>query len=603
MLVYSVMEDMSIFLYDFSLQISEFCGIIIMQNVYLGGLRLKKYLREEYPRPQFMRKNWMNLNGIWQFELDNGKSGFDRGFANIGKNLSAQINVPFCPQSKLSGVEYMDFIFGAWYKRSFKLKNVNDYRTVLHFGAVDYKAKVFINGINVGEHIGGFTSFEIDISNYITNGENEIAVYAEDDERTFKRPIGKQAPFYKPKGARYTRTTGIWQTVWLEFTPKRFIEWVKYYPDVENSSVTIEVKTSHSGALLTKISYDDKQIALNNCLMNGGIKRFTVNLSEKHLWEIGKGRLYDVEFEFGEDKVKSYFGLREVNFDGMKFMLNGKSVFQRLVLDQGFYPEGIYTAPNDSDFKRDIELALACGFNGARLHQKIFEERFLYYCDKMGYIVWGEFPDWGLECDDEKDIYILLPQWLEAMKRDFNHPSIVIWCPTNEKYRQSKSFMKMLYAATKNYDSTRPCVDASGNAHTKTDIFDFHDYNQDVEKFKEFYNSFEKGTPIEDFEFKIMPYNGEPVMVSEYGGARWSSDEKDSWGYGNAPKTKEEFYERFEGLTSALMNNKCISGICYTQLYDVEQEQNGLYSYERIPKFDCDRFKKILQQKAAIEDE
>lgn len=558
--------------------------------------------RQEHPKPQFERKKWLNLNGKWQFELDNSKSGFDRGLANVGKTLSGEIIVPFCPQSKLSGIGHKDFILGAWYKRDFEIENSKQNRTVLHFGASDYKTVVFINSKRVGEHIGGFTSFEFDISGYIVDGTNEIAIMVEDDERTGERPIGKQSPFYNPKGAKYSRTTGIWQTVWLEFTPFEYIEWVKYYPDVMNTAVTLEVKTSKTGRLLTEITYEGKNVAEAQTEVSGAITRFTLNLSEKHLWEIGNGRLYDVKLSFGGDEVISYFGLREVAFEGMRFMLNGKSVFQRLVLDQGFYPDGIYTAPDDSCFEKDIKLALDCGFNGARLHQKVFEERFLYYCDKYGYIVWGEFADWGLNCSKQEDIYILLPQWLEQVSRDFNHPSIITWCPTNEKYSQSKLFMEMLYCITKAVDPTRPCIDASGNSHTKTDVFDIHDYNQDVKSFAEFYGELDDSGRLENFPFKIMPYNNEPIMVSEYGGAKWSNENGCVWGYGNAPQTEEEFYERFEGLTEVLMNNKYISGICYTQLYDVEQEQNGLYTYDRAPKFNTERFKKVLERKARIED-
>lgn len=563
---------------------------------------MEKILRQDYPKPQFKRKKWINLNGKWQFEFDNSRSGIDRGLANLGKDLSDEINVPFCPQSRLSGIEHKDFILGAWYKRTIDIKNTDSCRTVLHLGAVDYKAIVFVNGKEVGEHIGGFTSFEFDISDYVADGKNEIAIYAEDDERTNDRPIGKQAPFYTPKGAKYSRTTGIWQTVWLEFTPDKYIEWVKFYPDVKNTAVTIEAKTSHSGKLLTEISYDGKSVAVGEIDTDGDIRRFTLKLAEEHLWEIGNGRLYDVKFRFNDDEVESYFGLREVSFDGMRFMLNGKSVFQRLVLDQGFYPDGIYTAPDDGCFERDIKLSLACGFNGARLHQKIFEERFLYYCDKYGYMVWGEFADWGLNCSNENDLYVLLPQWLEAVNRDFNHPSIITWCPTNEKYAQSKTLMAMLYGITKSIDITRPCVDASGNAHTKTDIFDIHDYNQDVRAFTEFYSRLEDSKKIEDFPFKVTPYGGEPIMISEYGGAKWSNENGMVWGYGDAPKSEAEFYERFEGLTTAIMNNRYISGLCYTQLYDVEQEQNGLYTYDRKAKFDCEKFKKILERKAAIEN-
>ena len=333
---------------------------------------------------------------------------------------------------------------------------------------------------------------------------------------------------------------------------------------------------------------------------------FTVPLNEKHLWEVGKGNLYDVEFTFGEDKVSSYFGLREVRLDGHKFLINGKSVFQRLVLDQGFYPDGIYTAPTDSDLVRDIELSLAVGFNGARLHEKIFEERFLYHADKMGYIVWGEYPDWGLDPSYADNIYAILPEWLEEVKRDFNHPSIVGWCPHNETHdkngrKQFDESISLVYDVTKAIDTTRPCIDSSGWFHVKTDIFCVHDYEQDPVKFKENYDKLMTEGQLHNVLWRRQQYRGEATFVSEYGGIKWSSEEG-GWGYGNGPKTLDEFYDRFKGLTDALLDNYEMFALCYTQLTDVEQEQNGLYTYDRAPKFDCKKLYDVMTRKAAIED-
>lgn len=566
--------------------------------------------RTEYPRPQFERTEWTNLNGKWQFEFDMGRSGISRGLHNIEHQLSGEIIVPFCPQSKLSGIEYVDFIYGAWYKRQFHVDHTSEKRTVLHFGAVDYKATVYVNGERVGEHVGGYTSFEFDISAYVKDGENQLAVFVEDDERDSSIPSGKQSARYESYGCSYTRTIGIWQTVWLEFTPKEYIEWVKYYPDYKNGAVTIEAKLCGAGELGIEISYDGRTAASEKICGCDNVVRTTMELSEIQLWEVGCGRLYDVNLSFHADSVKSYFGLREIGIEGKKVTINGKSVFQRLVLDQGFYPDGIYTAPSDEALQKDIKLSMECGFNGARLHQKVFEERFLYHCDRLGYIVWGEYGDWGMDTKKPENIYSFLMQWIETIERDFNHPAIITWCPHNESdLNDYCPSILMPYVITKKLDNTRPCVDTSGWKHIKTDIFDLHDYSADGAQMKKNYAKFDLDGKMEPplnirYDGIVIPqeYHGEPVIISECGGARWTDEKSTSWGYGDDPKTEDEFVARFEALVDALISNGSIAGMCYTQLTDVEQEKNGLYYYDRTPKFNCDRFKKILQRKAKIEE-
>ena len=331
----------------------------------------------------------------------------------------------------------------------------------------------------------------------------------------------------------------------------------------------------------------------------------------KHLWELGAGRLYDLELSFGEDLVNGYFGLRSVRMDGMKFLLNGKSVFQRLVLDQGFYPDGIYTAPAEEALVRDIQISLDAGFNGARLHEKAFEPRFLYHCDRMGYMVWGEHANWNLDVSGYESIEHFLPEWMELVERDINHPAIVGWCPLNETWdfegrQQCNDMLALVYNVTKRLDPTRPCIDTSGNYHVITDIFDVHDYDQNPETFKARYDELaQKGTFDVGYNCgkDRHVYKGEPVFVSEYGGIKWEIDGGVvGWGYGDGPKTEEEFISRYRGLTKALLDNPKLFGFCYTQLYDVEQEKNGLYTYGRAPKFDMNIFKQINTTKAAIED-
>ena len=339
----------------------------------------------------------------------------------------------------------------------------------------------------------------------------------------------------------------------------------------------------------------------------------SIQLKEKHLWEVGKGRLYDLTLTYGEDTVQSYFGLRSVALDGYRFLLNGKCVFLRTVLDQGYYPDGIYTAPSEQDLIKDIQIAFDAGFNGARLHQKVFEPRFLYHCDKMGYLVWGEYANWGLDHTELHALPTILREWMEVIERDFNHPSIIGWCPFNETWningkKQNDEVIEMTYRYTKAVDTTRPCIDASGNFHVITDIYDFHDYCQRTDLFEGYLKKLEE----EDIVYcqvarKSMykgrqSYQGGAVFISEYGGIKWDVEKDGSgWGYGDAPKNEEEFISRYRGLTEAILRNRKIMGLCYTQLYDVEQEKNGLYTYERVPKFDMTIFKAINSQKAAIE--
>ena len=571
--------------------------------------------RPEYPKPQFERENWLNLNGVWQFEIDNGRSGIARGLAEADAKLSDQILVPFCPESKLSGIEHTDFMYGVWYKRTVTLTEQQcAQRVVLHFGAVDYTANVFVSGKKVGTHKGGYISFAMDITEFVTPGENVITVFAEDDTRSGTIPKGKQAHHYHSSGCNYTRTTGIWQTVWIEFTPKSYIKSFKFYPDYKKGEVTVFVELCGKGDFTANITYEGKPMASFCETDTQGRLQFTLSLEEIHLWEIGKGRLYDVAFTFGEDAVKSYFGLRNVELRGQKFLLNGKSVFQRTVLDQGFYPDGIYTAPSDEDLKNDILLSLACGFNGARPHEKIFEERYFYHADKLGYITWGEYPDWGLNYNKAENIHNIMPEWLEEIERDFNHPSIVGWCPRNEVWNTwwgepHRTSLALLYDVTKAVDPTRPCIDVSGGFHVKTDIYDVHEYCQNGGGLHYRYDGIKDGVMTEHpWHENQIPYTGGPVFLSEYGGIAWfakcdeDNDPKKAWGYGNGPKTEEEFIARFTELTEALMENPGLMGLCYTQLTDVEQEQNGLYTYDRIPKFDPEIFKKVLSKKAAIED-
>lgn len=567
--------------------------------------------RAEYPRPQFVRDGWMNLNGIWQFEIDQGMSGRARGL--VETPLKDEILVPFCPESKLSGVHHTDFMACVWYRRTFTLPEAaQGKRVILHFGAVDYRTEVWVNGVSVGVHEGGYVSFSFEITKALKSGENVIVVCAEDDVKSGLQPSGKQCELYASYGCMYTRTTGIWQTVWLEWVNEQYISSVKLTPDAVNNTLSIEAEVEgglKGVTLCAQASFEGKDSGSVKAQGLGRVIRATLNLTEAHYWNVGEPNLYDLKLTLVKDGAQvdtldSYFGLRTVAFDGMKFTINGKPVFMRLVLDQGFYPDGIYTAPTDADLKRDIELSLAMGFNGARLHEKVFEARFLYWADHMGYICWGEMANWGLDHSKIAGLSPFLKEWLQAVKRDYSAPSIIGWCPFNETWdqnghRQDDEVLRCVYRATKALDSSRPVIDTSGNFHVETDIFDVHDYEQNPEKFSE---SYKAGTaPITDRFSDRQHYAGQPVFVSEYGGIWWQPGNEAGWGYGERPKSEEEFLARYKGLTEVLLNNPDHCGFCYTQLTDVEQEVNGLYTYERVPKFDPEIISAINRQKAACE--
>lgn len=575
-----------------------------------------------HPDPQFERNEWHSLNGEWDFGFMKAKRGFrfsqNGAFAEKIRHRNdfpCKIRVPYCIESKLSGIGYTGFVNAVWYRKSIRLDK-GEKRIVLHIGAADYLTTVLVNGGCAGRHEGGYTSFSFDITELAKNGENEIFILCEDDVRNPLVPSGKQSERKNSYACSYTRTTGIWQSVYIEYVPQTHIKHFKVYPDEKQGSAAIAFDLQGAGRLKCEAYFGGAKVgeavcenACTGCILQ-------LKLSEKHLWEAGNGRLYRLKLTFGEDVVFSYFGLRGIRLDERRFLLNGKSVFQRLVLDQGYYKKGIYTAESDDEMIKDIELSLSVGFNGARLHQKVFDPRFLYYCDLYGYLVWGEYANWGLDYSSPESLAVFLPQWLEAVRRDFNHPSVIGWCPFNETwdYRGRKQYdplLKTVYEVTKLTDPTRPCIDTSGNFHVKTDIYDVHDYRFSADEFKRSYDRLAVDGTLYEHVLKDNPgrqkYGGEPVFISEYGGIKWESDKSvKSWGYGKDVKSENEFAARYAGLTCAITSNPCILGFCYTQLYDVEQEQNGLFTYERKPKFSKSAYEKIKAANtsaAAIEEE
>lgn len=567
--------------------------------------------RPEHPNPQFKREHWATLNGIWDFHLDLSVSGKDQKIYENPQSdyFDAFISVPFCPESKESGIGFTDFIPCCWYRRTITVTadDLNN-DVLLHFGAVDYHATIYINGIEIGSHSGGYASFHFEISRYLHAGDNELIVCVEDDVRSNRQPAGKQSTHYESFSCSYTRTTGIWQTVWLEFVPKSRILDVTYCANVAAGTISITATTTGKGTLTARASFEGRSCGSASVKSDNNVAIAVINLSEKHVWSPGHGNLYDLELIFNEDRVISYCGLREVRTEGNRFLINGEPVFQRLVLDQGFYPTGVYTAPDAHDLERDIILSMQAGFNGARLHEKAFEPLFLYYCDKHGYIVWGEMGNWQLDISSNKSYAAFIPEWMEIVRRDCNHPSIVGWCPFNETWdfegrKQQDDLLRTTYLITKAMDPTRPCIDTSGMFHVITDVYDLHDYEQDPTVFQRHYEHLSDGGYTDMFPQR-QRYSGDvPFFISEYGGIKWSPSQtdEDAWGYGQQARDENEFISRYDALTTSILDNPAITGFCYTQLYDVEQEQNGIYDYWRRPKVDVDTIRAINTKPAAIE--
>ena len=571
--------------------------------------------RPEHPRPQLVREPWLSLNGPWEFEVDPGRSGRERGLPAAAK-LAGRIVVPFCPESRLSGVGRTDFIPAVWYRRTVTLPDDwRGKRVLLHVGAADYQSEVWVNGVSVGTHRGGYTPVTVEITDQLRPGENVIAICAEDDTRSPLQPTGKQSQRYESYGCFYTRTTGIWQTVWLEAVSRTYVSALRLSPDLESGRVLVEATVDGPDLDVTlevEALAGGEVVGRATAHRSGNRAAALVDLARVRAWSPEDPFLYDLRLTLWRDGraldlATSYFGLRTVRIEGRAITLNGAPRFQRLVLDQGFYPDGVYTAPSDEALRRDVELGRALGFDGARLHQKVFEPRYLYWADRLGYLCWGEFPSWGLDLARGEALDRFLREWLEVLARDYSHPAIVGWCPFNEtSNRQNPEVLRAVYRVTKLYDPTRPVVDTSGYVHVETDVYDVHDYDQNPETFAARYRPLaEGGEARRSFPRDDAPYRpGQPYFVSEYGGIWWNPGQRDekSWGYGDRPRSEGEFLDRYRRLTECLLRHPKMCGFCYTQLTDVEQEVNGLCTYDRRPKFPPEVIRAINQQPAAIEE-
>ncbi len=586
--------------------------------------------RPEYPRPQFRRKAWTNLNGEWRFAFDDGDVGRAEGWQNVaggpdGSPFDLTITVPFSYQSKLSGIGERDFHDVVWYARTFVHAPGDDGRLLLHFGAVDYRAEVWVNGTHVASHEGGHTPFSADVTFALRGeGENVLVVRAEDPSTDATIPRGKQYWKEESEGIFYTRTTGIWQTVWLEPVDRRRVGSLRLTPDVDEASIDVEasVEAFEPGMILRLVVLFDGGEVLDDRvtvtspvvrrrlpLIRPGEAPDTPHLSRwpgAKLWSPEEPNLYDLRLELLDadgntlDAVDGYFGVRKVETRDGQVYLNNRPYYQRLVLDQGYFPDGILTAPSDDDLRRDIELAKEMGFNGARKHQKVEDPRWLYWADTLGLIVWGEMAN----AYQYSEAYVrrITAEWQEAVMRDYNHPSIVAWVPMNESWGvpslatdpAQREHLLALYHLTRSLDGTRPVVSNDGWEHALTDLCNIHDY-RDAEALAQTYVTPESSVSAAPVGRRIYApghgYRGEPILVTEFGGIAFAGEEG-GWGYTTVANA-EDFLSRYEAMIEALLACDPVQGFCYTQLTDVEQEVNGLLTYDRRPKADLSKIKEI----------
>jgi beta-galactosidase/beta-glucuronidase len=578
---------------------------------------------KSYPRPQLRRTSWVSLDGAWRFAFD---PDLRHRVPTDVKEWPLQIQVPFAPECERSGIGDQGFHRACWYEREFELAPEwvrGRRRVLLHFGAVDYHARVWVNGMKVAEHEGGHTPFHADITFALkSSGPQRVTVWAEDDPHDLEKPRGKQDWRLEPHAIWYPRTTGIWQSVWLESVPSTYLGSLRWTANVERWEIACSAFTAglqrEGLQLAIKLSCGDRVLADDIYIVVGNEVHRRIGLSDpgiddyrnELLWCPERPTLIDADVKLvcdGEvlDEVKSYTALRTIGVQREKILLNGRPYNMRLVLDQGYWPESLMTAPSEDALKRDVELAKAMGFNGVRKHQKLEDPRYLYWADKLGLLVFGEMP--SAYRFTTKSIKRLLKEWVEAVERDMSHPCIVIWVPFNESWgvpdlsthSAPRDAVAAFYHLTKTLDPSRLVIGNDGWESSATDVIGIHDYDCDPQHMRTRYGPEVKPQEVVDRRWsggRILtldgyPHRGQPICLSEFGGiALVKTDEApgSEWGY-----THADSIEEYEKLTSAVIEaartSGMFSGFCYTQFADTFQEVNGLLYADRTPKFPLER--------------
>lgn len=577
-------------------------------------------LRPEHPRPDRLRKNWLTLNGPWRFSFDPEKAGTREKWYE-SKSYPLTIQVPFAYQSELSGINSQEHCDVVWYERDVDIpENLRSLRRLLRFGAADYKADVWLDGQYLGGHEGGYTPFAFDITD-LTAGKASCRLTVRCEDRLdFDQPRGKQSYRPEPFACWYTPVTGLWQSVWLEGVGAYYPADFRLTGRVETGSLKAEIELNElppDGALRLTASYHGKIVARQTVQVT--TDRFVQTelflchdetLEGIHMWRPGRPELYDLKIETLVqdqvcDEVDTYFGLRDVRVSDGHVLLNRSIFFQRLILDQGYWPDGILTAPSEEALKKDVELTLQMGFNGARKHQKFEDPLYLYWADHLGLAVWSELPSAYWLRDSEKRN--MIRDLGEAIRRDYNHPCIVAWTPLNESWgvpyirfhREAQQLADALYHLIHCLDGTRPVSGNDGWELAATDLVTVHDYTAWPEQLDPVYQDRDAvplSSPTHDHLVSAEGYDhrGKPLLLTEYGGIAMEKDAGgDNWGYNGAVKDEESFLRRFEAITQAMKHLPGFQGYCYTQLTDVFQEVNGLLDMHRQPKASLDEIRRI----------
>ncbi len=574
--------------------------------------------KSTYPRPDFIRENYISLNGVWQFSFDDDGTLEEKLKAGEKAKLPLEIRVPFPYQSSLSGIENSEPHERAMYKKCFTVKKNGKKTALLHFGAVDHDALIWLNGSFLGSHSGGYTPFYFDVSGIIKDGENELTVYVTDEFRP-DNVRGKQVWDGLPWGCHYTAVTGIWQEVWLEFTGENYINDVKFITDFDSHCVTAELTFNKktTGFISAVVSKDGSEYMSVRQSAGGRTSKLLFSFEdcgvkdkEVYTWSPSHPNLFDVSFcletETGKDTVETYFGMRKISTDANKIYFNNSQIYLRMILDQGYWTDGIYRPGNDDEFKKDVERTLKLGFNGARKHQKIEDPKYYYWADRLGLLVWGELPSFygftDYACfDAEKTMS-------EFIERDKNHPCIISWVPFNESWglrsllgdSRQADFVRELYYLCKRKDPSRLVSSNDGweNAFP-TDICGIHDYRSFTENLSEYYSdtSFLNSGAARTGHPYIIPgesYGGQPVMLTEFGGKRIKNS--DGWGYNLPSESIEEYIADIRNDIENILKTPSFCGYCYTQLTDVYQETNGLLYMDRTPKAPEEALEEIFAQ-------
>lgn len=585
---------------------------------------MKSYVKD-YPRPQLFREGWKNLNGQWEFAFDDNNVGKREKWYENFPNENKIITVPFTYETKLSGIEDASHHENLWYKRLFEVteSDLCEKRLILHFEGSDFRTLIWVNGIYVGEHKGGYSRFSFDITGQVVPGNNEIVVKVE-DSKSIAQPRGKQRWMKENFECWYIQTTGIWKTVWLESIANISLSGLKITPNIVNGEVNIvydicDEVFSEGMYVETIVSYQGMHVNMSTKQICRNVVEDTISVYRPelshwgvYLWTPENPALYDLEIRIikdgmVKDKVFSYFGMREIKIDKGNILLNGTPLYQRLILDQGYWEESHLTPPSEEALIEDIDKIHALGYNGVRKHMKIEDERFLYWCDVKGMLVWSEMA----ACYEFNDVAIeeFTKEWVEIVKQNYNHPSIITWTPFNESWgisqiktsKKQQYFTEGIYYLTKSIDKMRPVIVNDGWEHTVSDIITLHDYEEDGEVFYQRYTGH-----LEDIVTAKLyhnrsksamadgyTYRGQPIMISEYGGIAFAGGTKEEWGYGNAVADEAEFLRRFDKITTAIKKVPYIVGYCYTQVSDVQQEINGLLKADRTYKVSADKIREI----------